>query len=188
MIIYAIRHPQAVWNVEKILQWHLDSPLTEHWRETAHKLWESLKDRNIGKIFSSDLGRCIETTGIINAFTDVPAILRQELRERDFWIYNGKEKSFVIPLFDVDDIDAAPPEGESQIQMKDRIISFLGSLSDSQESIILLVVHHGWITSLLSHAHDCPLNDPICKNKQGEIYKFKFENKVLSLEEVIVMD
>lgn len=71
MLIYIVRHPETEYNKKGLTQGHGDSLLTQQGVEIAKKLGESLEDKNIQKIYSSDLGRCIQTSKIINKFLNV---------------------------------------------------------------------------------------------------------------------
>ena len=100
MLFYTIRHPQTEWHIQKRLQGHKDSKLTEFGIKTAMKLGKYLKNENITKIFSSDLGRCSQTAKIVANILDVPIECSNELRERNFGKLNG-EKNVEITDYDL---------------------------------------------------------------------------------------
>lgn len=60
MVIYIVRHPETEYHKKGLTQGHDDSPLTKRGIKTAEKLGQLLKNKNISKLFSSDLGRCIQ--------------------------------------------------------------------------------------------------------------------------------
>ena len=66
MILYIIRHPETKHNIQQITQGHKDSPLTNKGKKQAEALGKRLKNKDISKIYSSDLGRCMQTSKIIN--------------------------------------------------------------------------------------------------------------------------
>ena len=63
---YVVRHSWTESNINKITQGWADSHLVPEGIEMAEKLGEFLKDESISGIFSSDLGRCVQTSKIIN--------------------------------------------------------------------------------------------------------------------------
>lgn len=65
MKFYVIRQPLTESNAAGITQGWGDSPLTPQGIEAAEKLGNFLKDKFISIIYTSDLGRCVETSEII---------------------------------------------------------------------------------------------------------------------------
>ena len=59
--IYLIRHGQTDWNVEGRWQGNLDVPLGEIGYKQAQALADTLQDRPISAIYSSDLMRAVKT-------------------------------------------------------------------------------------------------------------------------------
>lgn len=186
MILYLIRHPQTEWNVEKILQWHFDSPLTEFWRHTTFKIRDKLKNSWIEKIYSSDLWRCEETSKIINSVLGVPLVLTDMLRERDFWIYNWMKKEDVIDLFDYNNPEEIAPSWESDLMMSDRILENLPKiLSWANASTLLIVTHHGPLKSVLNASKQPLTKDLITDVPQWYICKFSWIDNEFELLEII---
>ena len=62
---YLARHGQTVWNTLGQTQGHGNSPLTELGELQAKDLAEAMKEHKIDMIFSSDLGRAVQTAEII---------------------------------------------------------------------------------------------------------------------------
>jgi probable phosphoglycerate mutase len=83
-MIYLVRHGQTESNLERRHHGHVDSPLTELGREQARRAGEALAgliDRQDSVIFSSPLGRALQTARII---ADVAAIERPIIVDADF--------------------------------------------------------------------------------------------------------
>ncbi len=95
MNFFTTRHPQTEWNKAGLIQGHLDSSLTEFGVETAHRVGEKIAGRGVTVIVSSDLGRCKQTSAIINEYLHVPIEYTDTLREQDFGIFNGEQKQIV---------------------------------------------------------------------------------------------
>lgn len=184
MVIFVVRHPYTEANVKKISQGHSDSKLIPEGIEMAHKLGKKLRNKNIGKILTSDLGRCVQTSNIINEYLQVPIIKSKELREQNLGKYNGKPKLEIKKEFDENDYKAIPKDGESLLQVKDRIIKFIQSLSTKE--VILIVTHTGCFQSILSEAYGVSLDNPKCRTTPLTIAKFSIGKKIrlLSIEQV----
>ena len=96
--IYLLRHGETQWNTESRLQGHLDSPLTEKGRSQASYnglRLNSLQDRN-PIIYSSPLGRCIETAHIVASKIGVDeATVKKDdrLKELSYGRWEGLIKS-----------------------------------------------------------------------------------------------
>jgi len=102
MIIYLIRHGETILNKKGVTQGHQDSPLTSKGMESAEKHRSLLSKKNIEIIYSSNLGRCVQTAKIINKFVKKDLVKTGELRERDFGVFNGRpNKEFGIDVIEV---------------------------------------------------------------------------------------
>ena len=62
-----VRHGQTEWNLKLIRQGHLDSPLTETGLAQARALGERLALETFTALYSSDLGRAVQTAQMIAA-------------------------------------------------------------------------------------------------------------------------
>lgn len=172
MILTIIRHPETKCNIERKIQGHKDSPLTELGTEIATDLAFRLQDLDISEIIASNLGRCVQTAKIIADETDVPVSYTMELRERNFGDYNGKENAFIRQQMDMHDPDVTPPNGESFREMQSRVLDFVRTLEGSTEGSLLLVTHEGCLRAILSNAYNCDHNDARCNTVASSIYRF----------------
>ena len=99
--IYVIKHPETEWNKLKILQGHKNSDLTKVGKKTANAIGKRLKNKNITKIYSSDLGRCMQTSKIIAKIIKTNIIKSKRLRERNFGDLNGFQNKIIHKLLDL---------------------------------------------------------------------------------------
>ena len=172
MRFFIARHPQTEWNKNGAVQGHLDSPLTEIGVQTAHILGKKLQSKGITKIISSDLGRCQQTTDIINGYLNVPAVYTPALREQNFGIFNGKPKPTSSVSNDWSDPAYVLEGGESFLMMKKRAVNCIQSyLQKSLEAgeTYMFVAHDGTVRALLSEVYNCETPDNRCKLAQGDI-------------------
>lgn len=150
--ITIVRHGETEMNVAFILQGHLDSPLTKNGVEQAELLAETIKNKSFDHFYSSDLGRAMHTSNIINKHLHYPIIENPTLRERAFGIMEGlyledakKQcpevyEAYITrhPTFDV-------PEGESLVNFSARIIGELNRLANKHVGEHILIVAHGGV-------------------------------------------
>ena len=144
MKIYAVRHPETVWNrVGRVQGWR-DSPLTARGKAMVLRLGQRLTKLDVVEIRSSDLGRCVTTARII-AKACGARVLRttQRLREQNFGALDGKRD-------DCDAIrtltaDTCPPGGQSNSAMARRIQAYIRCVAKRprRHGNILLVTHDG---------------------------------------------
>ena len=87
--LFIIRHGETQWNAIGRWQGHCDSPLTEKGIRQAKAVANFLTQYQIYAIYSSDLGRAVQTAEIIGARTGQKVILDYRLRERHLGIFQG---------------------------------------------------------------------------------------------------
>ncbi|MFH1401756.1 MAG: histidine phosphatase family protein [Parcubacteria group bacterium] len=177
MIIYFVRHGETEWNKKKIVQGHKDSSLTLKGRRNAEKLGRILRTKNIEIIYSSDLGRCVQTSKTINRWLKVKVIRAKELRERNFGDFNGLPNRKVKEMLDLNNPDERAPNGESFNGQKKRVISFIKKLAEKKFKKILLVIHDGTARAILSEHYNAKFNSKRCDTSDDKIYSIKINNK-----------
>ena len=90
-------------------------------------------------MFTSDLGRAVETAEIAFAGSSLPVVMDERLRECDYGELNGTAE----PLEDrVAHIDIPYPGGESWRQAVERIAGFLDELRRERDGDRVLVIGH----------------------------------------------
>lgn len=177
MIIYFVRHGETIWNKKGLLQGHKDSPLTLKGKNTAERKGKALNKENIEIIYSSDLGRCVQTSEIINQRLRIELIKTPELRERDFGNLNGQTNKKVREKLDLSDLNERAPNGESFNQLKKRVIAFIQSFANKKFQKILLVLHDGSARAILSEYYQTYFNSKKCDTSAAVIYSFEIADK-----------
>ena len=140
-----VRHGQTDWNVEHRIQGRVDIPLNETGRQQAVEMREKLKDIQFDVIFTSPLVRAKETAEIITeAHVGTPLVIADELAERNFGEFEGKDNNGdYYGLWQHDNTDT--PGGETPKDLESRVFPFLDRIRQQYKGKNILLVAHGGI-------------------------------------------
>jgi 2,3-bisphosphoglycerate-dependent phosphoglycerate mutase len=164
--LYIARHGETEWNLAQKLQGHQDSPLTARGRCQAESLAAVLNNRQITRVYSSDLGRALQTARVVTEHLGVELIIDKRLRERNFGILEGKTKAeldegLLQERFRSHDPDYVIPGGESFRQVYERSVACLEELVEQNGHAAFAVICHGGIVNgAFYRALELPLNHP----------------------------
>ena len=89
MKILMIRHGEVTWNLEKRRIGQLDSALTKRGLTQSHAIAERLSRLSFDSLYSSDLGRALQTAEQISLASGNRVIICKELRERHLGVFQG---------------------------------------------------------------------------------------------------
>ena len=149
--LYIVRHAETIFNIEKKIQGCSDSPLTEHGKTQAIKLANNFIGKKIDIVFSSPLGRSIETTNIICNKSGIDNyIVEQNLKEIDLSPWEGKLFAELI----IDKSESGyytyktnpscfiPTGGESLFDLIDRVFPTVQNIVKCNSNKNIIVVTH----------------------------------------------
>ena len=139
----------------------LEGQLSEEGRRLARRLGERRRDEWIDAVYTSDLGRAIETAELAFGDSGIPIRLDARLRECNYGSLNGG------PVFEVERqrikrIDEPFPGGESYHEVVERTRAFLADLVERHDGERVLVIAHSanrWALEYLLHG--TPLEDQV---------------------------
>jgi broad specificity phosphatase PhoE len=119
----------------------LDGRLSERGRQSAEALGQRRRHDGISVVYTSDLGRAVETAEIAFAATDIPIIRDARLRECNYGQLNG------MPVAQLEaarprHIDEPYPGGESYRQVVERVADFLAELARERDGARVLLIGH----------------------------------------------
>jgi broad specificity phosphatase PhoE len=162
-----IRHGETDWNVQGRWQGQADVPLNVHGRQQAMQIAKTLVSENISAIYSSDLGRAIETAEALARLKGLSVHIDRRLRE----IHQGDWQGLLITeikaryarLFDErmkNPFEIAPPGGETVSQLKERILLAINEIIQKYPQETVAVVSHGFALALLrTHFNQLPIEE-----------------------------
>jgi broad specificity phosphatase PhoE len=119
----------------------LEGQLSEHGRVLATELGRRRRHDGIAAVFTSDLGRAVETVELAFGGSRVPVHLDVRLREVDYGAWNGMSVSR-LEGERTRRIRRPFPGGESYQQVVDRVAGFLEELARDWDGTRVLLVGH----------------------------------------------
>ena len=177
--VYFARHGETVWNVENKICGMTDSPLTEKGRAQAAQLGEAVKNSGIvlDEILYSPLSRAADTALAVAAATGLPARVEPRLREQCFGRFEGTSPRN-SPEFTAAKMQFADryTDGESMLQLAQRIYNLLDELRDQPDKTYLLVAHNGIARVVQSYFRDMTNEEYAAAGiKNCELVEYHFE-------------
>lgn len=148
--VYLVRHGETQWNAERRIQGQSDSALTNKGEQQAQQVGERAKALGITHIIASDLGRTRRTAEIIAAACGCDVTLDARLRELDMGVL---ERRHLDSLTEEEEgwrrqlvngtADGRIPDGESMVELSQRMHGALNACLDLPEGSRPLLVSHG---------------------------------------------
>ncbi len=154
-----IRHGETVWNQQRRMQGHSDSPLSETGLRQAQLLARRLKQIAFGTLYSSDSGRAHHTARSVAEVTGHDIVLEPRLRERHFGVFEGLTGSEIEASYPADyarfknrDQAHVIPGGESALQFRERVFACLHEIAGRHARELVVVVTHGLVLDVFYRA------------------------------------
>jgi probable phosphoglycerate mutase len=168
--LVVIRHGETVWNRQRRIQGHGDSPLTAAGRAQARAVGRRVAETPFDALVASDLGRAVETAEHIASRTGHRIVTDPRLRERHYGHLEGLTEEEVRErhggMFEAlmaDDPDWSPPGGESHRQHFQRVVAMVEEWIRHHPSTTTVFVAHGGVLDILFRfVARLPLERPRC--------------------------
>ncbi len=154
--LWLVRHGETDWNVAGRLQGQLEVPLNANGRRQAQRLAERLgRDHALepfAALYTSDLGRAVETASAVSQVLGLRSTARADLRERHFGVLSeltlaeaeAREPELFARL-KARDADFVPAGGESLSQLFRRSVAALSEIAGAWPGRQVVVVTHGGV-------------------------------------------
>ncbi len=136
------------------------------WGESRpRQIASRLSGLKVAAIYSSDLGRAKEMAEVIAAPHKLSVIAREDLRERNYGMLEGKTVGEAavteggwFRAWQADHLRMAPPMGETQQDMAVRVMEALCAIADRHpRQNVIVSTHGGPIKSAICHILSIPL-------------------------------
>ena len=145
--ICLVRHGETDWNKEGRVQGSIDIPLNEDGILQAQECAEFLQQFSWDIIITSPLQRAKQTAEIINEKLQIPFIVMDDFREKNYGDAEGmtiQERNTKFP-------DRKYPNEESRTILTDRVMNGINIIyKNYPNQKILLVAHGGVINAILA--------------------------------------
>ena len=167
--LIVVRHGETLWNAGGRLQGHLDSGLSPLGVRQAEAIARRLGQERFAALYSSDLGRALQTAEPIARATGLAIVTDLRLRERNLGLFQGLTMAEILERFPEDhrrfvsgDPDHAVPGGESGRQRYDRTVTCADEIAARHPGArVLIVTHGGVLNGLLRRALGLDLAIPL---------------------------
>ena len=154
--ILVVRHGETVTNRQGVFCGHSETELTDRGRLQAQALGRRIAHEPIAAVYTSGLGRAIETARIATAGREVPFYAIAALRELHYGEWElQKERSVAhrYPeqhrLMRAEDPAWHPPGGETTTMVRQRMFEAVRRIAHAHRHDTVLVVSHGTATQCL---------------------------------------
>jgi broad specificity phosphatase PhoE len=183
MKLVIVRHGETESNVQHKVMGQLDSPLTFKGIQQAKAIADRLRRLKFTSIYSSDLGRAVQTANIIAETCGKQIIFDAELREWNMGIFEGLTVSEMHEKFPQERQDYEQigdeyiiPKGESLTQCRARGFRILNEIAErhSNENLdktgdeTVVVVTHGCVLM--------GFFEMVLDLRSGNTWRFKLDN------------
>ncbi|RKH57396.1 histidine phosphatase family protein [Corallococcus llansteffanensis] len=163
-----LRHGETEWNAQERLQGHLNSTLSPEGLRQADALAARLATVRFQALYSSDLGRAVQTASRIAATTGHTLQEDARLRERGLGILEGLTRTEarqrhpdVFAEYAAGGPDFVVPEGESASQRLRLAMGCLEELAGRHpRARVVVTTHGGLLSSLFRHCLGIPPATP----------------------------
>lgn len=160
---FVMRHGETEANKKSLIcslpsgKWHLDTDGIAQVEKSA----ESIKDKRIDLIFTSDFTRTLETAEIMREKLGLEkenVITDQRLREIGAYSFDGQtwEEYHAFHIKTVENFNVHIKDDESYQDVKNRMTAFLYEIEEKYKGKNILFVTHGgpaWLLFAGAHAH-----------------------------------
>jgi len=166
-LFYFLRHGETEWNAEGRLCGSTDVPLSDAGRHQARLLAMRFESIPIDAVYSSPLGRALETARIVGDAVGRDLIVDHRLTELNYGNWEGstfdeirRNSPAIYRAWDADPATNAPPGGETGVQLIERVTPFLADVARRHPSGHVVVACHKSVCRLLAcHLMGLPLSE-----------------------------
>ena len=155
--IYIARHGETKWNIEGRMQGFKNSDLTQRGISDARSLGESLKDIDFDCIYSSPLGRALDTAKYIRQDDNTKIILDDSLKELNLGLWEGMTHEEIKEKYPIqyNNFREHPESfesqgGESFLELIKRVEKGLNNIIKDENHENILIVTHTCVIKAIS--------------------------------------
>lgn len=167
--LWLLRHGQTNWNL--LGRWQGQSPqapgLNDAGRAQVQAVYRQLNELRFSAIYSSDLLRSRQTAELVAERLGLPITLEPRLREINLGAWEGMllteiEAQYPFELVERarDPLHARAPQGESPLNVVERVVAFAHEIAKKHVNQSVLIVAHGIsLAVIMCSAQGIPLHE-----------------------------
>lgn len=178
MTLVLVRHGESEGNIRRIMQGHLDLPLTDAGREQARLVAARLASMPVAAIYSSPLSRSFETAQAIAGRCAVEVQAVAALREGGWGEAQGLTWTEVAARWDISGgrpLAEVIPGAETPESLRSRAAAAVDELLDRHASdLAVCVTHAGTLAQLVAHLIGMP---------EGQLPRLRTGNTAVTIVE-----
>jgi broad specificity phosphatase PhoE len=191
MNLIAVRHGETEWNVQLREMGHLNSPLTARGVQQAEAVGRRLESVGFDALYSSNLGRAVQTAEIIASICHKSVHIDTGLRERHMGIFQGLTREEIsekypeqMAAYERAGFMDVIPEGETAQERTDRSARVLTEIASRHpQQTIVVVTHGGFLTGFLGFVLGIPFSNGRRFRKQNaSLNAFEYEEPTWYLQ------
>ena len=186
MNIYLLRHGQTEENRKGTYYGNLDISLNAIGITQGNKAKDLFNDIKLDRVYVSDKKRTLEMAKLALGQKEIEVINDNRINETNFGDFEGKTYEEIKKLYPKECLcwqenwkEFVPPNGESYIQLCDRVKSFMEHIKKLEMDNILISSHSGVIRAIYCYV----MNENMdlfwkfgCKNGDIAIIKYEYGN------------
>lgn len=144
-----VRHGETDWNAQKRIQGQIDIPLNTAGRAQAQATAAGVADLRVDAVYSSDLGRALETAQPIAAALGLPLKQAAGLRERHYGRMQGLTSAEARERFPELHAVYAARDPHHDLEGGETLSGFAGRVAASLQALV--AAHPGGSVLAVSH-------------------------------------
>lgn len=185
-VLWVVRHGETGANADDTFRGWREVPLNGEGKKQAKEAAEFLKDKDISKIYSSDLNRAMNTAEIIQRTIDVPLEEDPRLRAWDVGAFSGKSRKTHQKAFNeyVKNPKEEVPMGESLKEFSGRLSEAYDDYTGEKKPVLLVTSSSCCLQIEKFGEHKDPLGKPEQAIPPGGVMVVLDEDGKCSVEEV----
>lgn len=186
MNIYLLRHGQTQENRKGTYYGNLDVSLNSIGINQGNKAKEFFNDIKFDIVYVSNKKRTLEMAKLALGRKEIEVINDSRINETNFGDFEGKTYEEIKKLYPKECMcwqdnwkEFVPPNGESYIQLCERVKSFMEHIKNLKKENILISAHSGVIRAIYCYV----MNENMdlfwkfgCKNGDISIVKYEYGN------------
>ncbi|MBU3110889.1 alpha-ribazole phosphatase [Clostridium lacusfryxellense] len=186
MNIYLLRHGQTQENRKGTYYGNLDISLNSIGINQGNKAKEFFNDIKFDIVYVSNKKRTLEMAKLALGRKEIEVINDSRINETNFGDFEGKTYEEIKKLYPKECIcwqedwkGFVPPNGESYVQLCERVKSFMEHIKNLEKENILISAHSGVIRAIYCYV----MNENMdlfwkfgCKNGDISVIKYEFGN------------